>query len=80
MSNGGRLRKQAVRAKGVPVSAKEKLVVLVNGLAGMVNAIEAYPDEITPASLSQMAEHLLGIVGFKLSKKEASDVGNTKES
>lgn len=70
MSNGSKLNRAAARSKDVPVSPKEKVSTLVNGLTGIVNAIHQNPDKITPQVVAGMAEHLLGLVGFQLKKRE----------
>lgn len=73
MGNLRRLRKSAARHHDSPTSAKEKLSVLIKGLTGMVNAIDQNRDTMPAVNCGMMAEHLLGLVGFKLKKQETKN-------
>lgn len=77
MSQQGQLRKQAARAKGIPVSPTEKYAVCVDGLVRIVN-MAAKNEKVDPIQLAGIAMATLQLVGLNLIKKENTDVGTDK--
>lgn len=74
MSNGGQLRKRALRARGQPASPTEKYAVCVDGLLQVINAVAQQGDKITQTQLANIALSTLDKVGLYLQKKEVKDV------
>lgn len=80
MSNGGQLRKKAIRARGMPASPTEKYAVCVDGLLSIINAIAQQGDKISQTQLASIALSTLDKVGLYLQKKEIENVGTDQTS
>lgn len=78
MSNGGQLRKKAMRVRGIPASPTEKYAVCVDGLLQVINAVAQQGDKITQTQLANIALSTLDKCGLYLQKKEIHNVGTNQ--